>query len=286
MVRTKKRARTKEETYPSGPPNIKLPAKTSIASNNLVFKDHTGRPALMSWESRGVKRPLPPLASWVFYMVHPDVATDFDGCAFQTGLEDCSGLCRGGTFRYEFFFLPGATAEECHTHYRGEMEARGTIWRQIRKVKRAVKRKKRENGEEVEDDSGQESSSNHDVAPSANQLPGLVWPKRDRDCEFVNYRGWFFMYPDADIKCGGAAGHARDVYLVRFDPIPQEWAEDEVPKFDPMEHPVHSKRMKARDPEYFECGLFGWMEMRKNSVWEEMADDATRKALELGWESW
>lgn len=85
----------------------------------------------MLWISLRVKRPLPSLASWVFYMVHPDVPLDFDGRAFRSGLEDghALDLARDSNFRYEFFFLPGATAEECHAHYRGEMEARGTIWR-------------------------------------------------------------------------------------------------------------------------------------------------------------
>lgn len=97
-----------------------LPPKLyKIVSNNRSFKDHTGRPALMSWESVGFTRSLPPLASWVFYMIHPDMPRDFNGCAFSSGLNDGYSLGRGGSFRYEFFFLPGATAEECYTHFRG-----------------------------------------------------------------------------------------------------------------------------------------------------------------------
>ncbi|KAK7219675.1 hypothetical protein V2G26_007678 [Clonostachys chloroleuca] len=159
--------------------------------------------------------------------------------------------------------------------------------RAIRKVKRAIKDKKRDNDEEAENEdvSAQEFSDDQDAA-EGDGLPGLVWPKRDHDCCDISCRGWFFMYPDADIQCRGAAGEARDVYLVTFDPILQEWAEDEDRKFDPMEHPLRSEKMKARD-EYYESGLFGWMGMRKiGSHWEQEADIATCKALELGWESW
>ncbi|KAH7134277.1 hypothetical protein EDB81DRAFT_844854 [Dactylonectria macrodidyma] len=302
MVRTKTRARTLEERYPkdkypNGPPNDEFPPKTGFISNNVIFDDHTGNPALMSWRNSGAKHSLPHLASWVFYMVHPDVLRDFDGCAFQRDLEDTQSLCRGEPFRYEFFFLPGATAEECHAHYCKEMEARGAIWRQIRKVKRAINLKKQENAKVAEDDlvqepasdqdstSDQESASDQD-ATANNQLPGLVWPKHDSDCYYVSYRGWLFMYPDADINCGGAASEARNIYLVTFDPIPQDWTEDEVIKFDPMEYPVYAKRMKARVTEVWEHGIVGWMEMRKVSHWHEEANHATCEALELGWESW
>lgn len=292
MVRTETRARSRAR--PIGAPEVKLPAAGPRVSNNLVFKDHTGRSALMSWGSMGQDSRLAPLASWVFYMVHPDVPTDFDGAAFEIGLEDGNSLLRGGRFRYEFFFLPGATAEECHAHYLGEMEARGTIWRQIRKVKRAMARKKQENsqqmkGEEEEEDDDDNSASegeedNDGVTASANQLPGLVWPKRDEDCYFIGYRGWFFLYPDADVNCKGTAGNSRDVCLVTFDPISDQ--DGEASTFNPMEHPVHSKQMKARDEEYFDAGLFGWMEMRKNSSWEQKASEATENAMKLGWESW
>ncbi|CCT73269.1 uncharacterized protein FFUJ_10048 [Fusarium fujikuroi IMI 58289] len=301
MVRTKTGPRTLEERYPkdkypSGPPQISLPPRLPLVSNNRIFNDHTGRPALMSWESSGVC-PLPPLASWVFYMVHPDVPRDFDGCIFQNGLEDGEPQVRGGRFRWEFFFLPGATTEECHEHYRGELKARGTIWRHIRKVKRAMKLEKQKSHQPVEDDPVEESvsglgstkpesSSDEEATANNQQLPGLVWPKHDRDCSFVMYRGWFFVYPHANIDCRGADGAAREIDIVRFDPIDQEdeWGEDEVRTFDPMEHPIHVTRKKARED--YEQGVKEWMYRRICSHWERSADEATDDALKLGWQSW
>lgn len=302
MVRTKKRARTQSEVWPNGLPSIHWRWKTSF-NNNRVFNDHTGKPALMSWRGEWDNLLLPPLVSWVFYMVHPSVPRDFDGCVFQCGLEDGRMVGTGG--RYEFFFLPGATVKECHAHYRGEMEARGTIWRQIRKVRRAMNLDKRKIGEQVddnspqleddhvqaeddlaqaEDHSTQEPASDPD-ASADNQLPGLVWPDRDSDCN-IGYRGWFFMYPHANIDCRGADGAARDIDVVTFDPIDQEdmWGEDEVRKFDPMKHPVYATRMKVRED--CERGVIDWMYLRACSYWESAAAEATDDAFNLGWESW
>ncbi|KAL2752062.1 hypothetical protein ACRALDRAFT_1066143 [Sodiomyces alcalophilus JCM 7366] len=293
MVRSPSRRRV----LPPGHKPKSLVSKSLVSkstSHNVTFKDHTGRSALMSWSGSEDEPSLPPLSSWVFYMVNPAVAQDFDGCAFQYGLENDRILHRGGSFRYEFFFLPGATPEECAAHYRGELDARGTIWRQIRKVKTALKKKKEEEGEGgADDDSVERSSSSDDESQDGTageqqqqqQLPGLVWPKNDRDCYFINYRGWFFMYPDADVQWG--ANHEdREVYLVKFDPIPIEWEEGETVKFDPMEHPIHSERMSARGRKGYEEGAVSWMENRKNSNWEVAANDATCEARGLGWESW
>lgn len=302
MVRTKTRPRTLEERYPkdkypNGPPQIRLGPARLVVSNNRIFNDHTGKPALMSWESSGVKNPLPPLASWVFYMVHPDVPRDFDGCVFQNGLEDGNTLGKGGRFRYEFFFLPGATTEECHAHYLGELKARGTIWRHTRKVKRAMDLENQKNPPQLEDDPAEESgsglgsttsesSSDEEATTNNQQLPGFVWPKHEHDCPSRMYRGWFFVYPHANIDCRGADGAEREIDVVTFDPIEQEWEEDEVRRFDPMEHPVYVTRRKARHDEYYDAGLLGWMEMRKFSHWQEKADEATDDALKLGWKSW
>ncbi|KAJ4263553.1 hypothetical protein NW762_006372 [Fusarium torreyae] len=279
MVRTKTRPRTKEELYPNSTPKVRLRSKGPPVYNNRTFDDHTGKPVLMSWESHADDDPLPPLASWVFYMVHSDVPHDLDG------------------------------SEECHAHYLGEMKARGTIWRQIRKVNRAMKLKKQESGEQ-EDKSGEQKeegsdreesdreynkvqkeyewvhdSASDDDDTTDSQLPGLVWPKHDRDCDFVCYRGWIFMYHDADVDCSGDKARERAISLVRFDPIPLDWAEDEVRKFDPMEHPVCSEPIPTKH-KYFDCSLGGWTEMRKRANWEEETHEVFDHALKLGWKSW
>ncbi|KIL84645.1 hypothetical protein FAVG1_12172 [Fusarium avenaceum] len=246
MVRTKIRARTLEERFPNGPPQIRLPPGGTLTPNNRIFTDHNGKQALMSWESIPSNPSLSPLHCWVFYVTYPHAPSDFDGCAFYNKLEDDEGYGGSHYFRYEFFFLPGATAEECHRHYVAEMEARGTIWDSILKVKTAMKLKEQEN-DEIEGDiqDTQDYSSNQDTAENG-QLPGLVVPEFD---EQYLYRNWLFIYADPNPDCSGSEGLTREMYIVEFDPIPQDMEENCA--FNPVDHPVYSKRVKARGEDGF-----------------------------------
>ncbi|KAF7547241.1 hypothetical protein G7Z17_g7878 [Cylindrodendrum hubeiense] len=157
------------------------------------------------------------------------------------------------------------------------MNARGTIWRQIRKVKMAMKKKQQDEGGEGVDDPIEELSPiNGSQDGFTSKLPGLVWPKDDKDCYFINYRGWLFMYPGADVQWG-TDSIDHEVCLVKFDPIPIEWDEDDIVTWDPMEHPIHSKRMNARGSEENQNqAAVSWMEDRKNANWEVAANDAIR----------
>ncbi|KAH7182294.1 uncharacterized protein B0J16DRAFT_147532 [Fusarium flagelliforme] len=297
MVRTKKGPMKR----PEGATSAHV-SRGKYICHNRILKDHTGKPALMSWGSCEANGPLPPLASWIYYMVHPDVSHDFDGCALHDGLTMPSSVGRGGIFRYEFFFLPGATAEECHAHFLGEMKARGTIWRQIRKVKKAIEPEKQESGHQEEEEEDSECRVNafigqkeydwvHD--PSSDEdyancpLPGLVWPMDDRDCNRVYYRGWFFMYHDADTDCTRGKAETRAISLVRFDPIPLEWDEEQdgVKKWDPMDHPICSEPIPVVNVGS-DYSVGSWQDIRTRKFWEEEANEATNRAWDLGWKTW
>ncbi|KAM0493930.1 hypothetical protein ACHAP8_008954 [Fusarium lateritium] len=179
------------------------------------------------------------------------------------------------------------------------MKARGTIWRQIRKVNRAAKSKKQESGEEEEQNSETESYNrchnkrhkgyemvfDSDPDQVYTKLPGLVWPKRDGDCNFVSYRGWFFTYHDKDTDCTRELAEKRAISLVTFEPIPLELEEGEVPKHDPMEHPIYSRPIAIRH-EYFDKSIAGWMYNRMRANWEEEANEAMHRARKMGWTSW
>ncbi|OBS20402.1 hypothetical protein FPOA_06773 [Fusarium poae] len=309
MVRTKTRARSP------------LPGATSvhrdggkIIHHNRIFNDHTGKPALMSWKNSPSRGMLPPLASWVYYMVHPDVSHDFEGENFASGLTSPSSWGgRGGICRHEFFFLPGATAEECHAHYLGEIKARGTIWRQIRKVSKALELKnqgvviqKEEkpwwNDDSDDEDEDSECQVNAFVGqkeydwvhdPSFDeeyadcQLPGLVWPMNDRAVQDIDYRGWFFIYHDEDTD-GIRGKEGSTVSLVRFDPIPYEWDEenDGVRTWDPMDHPIWSVPIPVVNESNNEYTVGMWQDARKESSWEARANEATSDAWDMGWETW
>ncbi|EEU41641.1 uncharacterized protein NECHADRAFT_87919 [Fusarium vanettenii 77-13-4] len=256
-------------------------------NHNVIFNDHTGNPSLMSWYGLENRPNLPHLPSWIFYMVNPEIPRDFDGCTFVFGFESNRLLYCAGGFRYEFFFLPGATAQECIAHYRGEMAARGTMWCQVRKVKMALK-EKHEAGEEGVGDSTETLSSGDEDEPQSGitgeGLPGLPWPKRGGDWYFTNYRSWLFMYLDADIHWGPDQDH--NFCLVKFDPMPIEWEEGERVRWDPMEHPIHSEHMKARQKVGDKGTLISWMGDRSHDHWAREASYATDDAEDLGWETW
>ncbi|KAF4447802.1 hypothetical protein F53441_8706 [Fusarium austroafricanum] len=221
-------------------------------------------------------------------MLHPEAPYEFDTCTLHCDLTDESSTGRGGPFRHEFFFLPGATAEEFHAHYLGEMKARGTIWRQIRKVNRAINLKKQESGITTSGTKAMQLifDSDYDQESTGNsQLPGFVWPKNDRNCDYVSYRGWFFMYHDADTDCQGDKSEKRAISLVTFDHIPMLRAEDKAPESDPMERPIYSRPIPVKH-KYVELSLGGWMESRVRKHWEDESNEATCEARKPGWTSW
>lgn len=104
---------------------------------NTTFTDHRGGSCLiMPWRADVLSRLVP----CVFYIVHPDMTPEvFDGHTMVVVVEEyISGLPVDDRIRFEFYFLPGATDEECTAHYRSELAYRGTVWHQIKKVDEAL----------------------------------------------------------------------------------------------------------------------------------------------------
>ncbi|KIL84652.1 hypothetical protein FAVG1_12179 [Fusarium avenaceum] len=279
------------------PTSGKSPSSRGWKYHQVTFQDHTGNPAIMAWGAE-LAQSIPPLASWAFYLVNCETPRDFNATAFKLNLENGKDLYSGAGPRYEFFFLPGATPEECVAHYRGEIAARGTMWRHVRHVNMALEETKEEEDEGA-DNSTQESSSDTDEdddeededededepqpgITNEHGLPGLPWPKHKDDWFFTDYRQCLFMYldPSSDIQS------SRNVCLVKFDPMPIKWEEGAVVRWDPMEQPINTKYMKLIDEESGEEDLRDWIQDRKNDRWVLEATDATDQAKTLGWKAW
>lgn len=64
------------------------------------------------------------------------------------------------------------------------------------------------------------------------------------------------MYPLADVQWCDDDDN-RKINPVRFNPVPRQWEEGEVFKFDPTEHLIHSVRMSARGREDYIEGAVG-----------------------------
>lgn len=257
---------------------------------------------------------LPSLRSWVFYMVNPGIKPEsFNGHNFKRGLEALDNTHHCQDFHYEFFFLPNASAEECVTHFRSEITARGTIWDQIREVAAAKAiQNLQDPGLEVSDDmaavrlgADRKQEPYSDRVGEGQRLPGLLFPLEDPPYEIFDhmYRGGLFVYPHADVSWGGTdASAAREICLVNFDPIPidEEERNGGTISFDPIDHPVHLQLLPAaRPPNERKRELGGpypeegksitlWMDRYAYSEFPPrlQARDATTDATDMGWQSW
>lgn len=88
---------------------------------------------MVSWN--GLSETLPYLYSFAFYITNPAMNQDtFDSAAFY---KQC--LLSGHylePFRFDFYFLPNASINDCKEHYMAEKAARGTITVQIEAIEK------------------------------------------------------------------------------------------------------------------------------------------------------
>ncbi|KAL3458681.1 hypothetical protein BJX64DRAFT_219060 [Aspergillus heterothallicus] len=104
-----------------------------VVIHTIPFEDHTGKPAYMVFKNTA-STPLPSLFSFAIYFTHQ--ATTPKTVKMQS-------LCEAITpplpdfehIRFDIYFLPSATTEDCVAHYNAEKKARGSSKDQIRVFK-------------------------------------------------------------------------------------------------------------------------------------------------------
>lgn len=233
--------------------------------HNVPFKDHQGNSALMSWHNISEEPGLPPLPAYAFYFVHQDFSLEnFDGKAFMAWILAFDPYA--SHIRFEYYHLPKASAEECVEHYGKELDRRGDIFEQIRKVERVQR--------------GETQPS--EVESADEKLPGLV--RTYSNGRMSSYRGRLFMSTESE-------WNPKDENLmlcsVEFDPVPLDLDEDMVVRFDPMEHPVYPVWMKAREEKGgMKRNVGGWVQLTSCNGWYQEAGSAAHEASEMGWKSW
>ena len=224
----------------------------------------------MSWHNYSAEdRGIPPLWCWAFYFVNPGFNFSpeaFDGAQFKTGLFKDAFSADYRSERFEFYYLPGATPEDCVAHYRAELEKRGTIWEDLERLNQALAR--REQGQAQEDP--------HHL----NGLPGLV-PAYGQDNMMASYKGVIFMSQDADWD---PEHSGRRLCHVEHDPIPQyQYYDPEEPiYFDPMEHPVHPEWIGAVQGAAW---IDEYRTLNCGNMFQETLG-ANKEASSIGWNSW
>ena len=101
--------------------------------HTIPFIDHRSNTAYMVF-SNIEHCPLPPLYSYAIYFTHPAATPDLVGFYEQLAWEECGG---GSDFavRFDMYFLPSATHEDCISHYINEKTTRGSYLDQVRMFK-------------------------------------------------------------------------------------------------------------------------------------------------------
>ncbi|KAL9118246.1 MAG: hypothetical protein Q9187_005212 [Circinaria calcarea] len=102
----------------------KKPAMRAVVPENPPFLDHRGNPSLTVF-CVPADNTHAPIFSFQVYVTNGLTATDCG--TLPTELLDRLHSSGSGDFqwwRLDFYFLPGASKEDCMDHYRGEKEAR------------------------------------------------------------------------------------------------------------------------------------------------------------------
>lgn len=102
--------------------------------HKIPFTDHTGRTAFMVFENLEFFS-LPPLFSFALYFTHVNVTsrhTDMKCLRRELSSENEDFDFDA---RLDVYFLPGASNEDCISHYLGEKATRGSYRTQLQKFK-------------------------------------------------------------------------------------------------------------------------------------------------------
>ena len=111
--------------------NPRIHGKTrSIITHTIPFLDHRSKTSYMVFENMP-RCPLPPLFSFAIYFTHPSATPDLVGLFDQVS-EDSGGDADFAGVRFDIYFLPSATHEDCISHYSTEKATRGSYLEQVR----------------------------------------------------------------------------------------------------------------------------------------------------------
>lgn len=230
---------------------------------DVPFIDHSGHTARMIWTNAAPYPPLPPLPSWNFYVTDPTVSpNEFNGTEFQCTIFEDSAYTEKPV-RFDVYFLPGASAQECINYYYQELQARGDTTRQIDAVNLA--------------------STNENVVKGPDRLPGMVTNYSRSPLDI--FRKVLFIHDD---RSWGEDGK-KWLHRVLFDPVSEtEYLESEGEPRPDVES-VEVERIRVDKDEGFkkrESGVGDWMFKQSFAAWNNDASSAWWDAQDMSWSSW
>lgn len=175
---TRTRAVRKREGRRETPSPSPFPRSYTVKTHVVPFQDHGGTPSFMVFQSHE-EHPLPPLMNFNVYFTHPDgpladseelennLIAMYDHI-WSEGLEPFY-------FRFDVYFLPNASTQDCMIHYEAEKATRGNSAQMLREAQERF-----------------ELDVNAPPPPTA-RMPGMV----DIYTPFTNYdlSGLIFLHP-------------------------------------------------------------------------------------------
>lgn len=221
--------------------------QANLRCHIVPFTDHTGKTAYMVFENLE-SIPLPPLFSFSIYFTFVNATPDhaamenfYREFAFEYG--------ESGFARFDIYFLPGASHEDCVSHYLGEKAVRGSYMKQVQMFKKCPR-------DEI-----------HPLPGMDAQLPGIVdrYFLRGQVLYIVSEQHWFETQ--------------RLMWSVKFDQAARE--EEGLPPFQAERRPVvyAIEHPQAPDPVYDDMDVMvEWDKEMWFWVWQ--------KATSRGWTGW
>ncbi|KAL3460233.1 hypothetical protein BJX64DRAFT_300702 [Aspergillus heterothallicus] len=203
------RNRSSVERLPKPVPRKKTKKSRSLPLHTITFTNHTGNEAFMVFKN-GIgaeSSKLPPLFPLAVYFTHPNAIPSPDAT-------DLGGLLRAIRearinsdfhFRLDVYFLPGASEDDCKTHYLAERASRADYETLIRDFSARIFQLKSQRGSRsavLHDD------SSHAQTSTTTRLPGMAHSHPGLE----PYRGLLLVCPEANWH-----NNAQRITCVRFD---------------------------------------------------------------------
>lgn len=200
------RNRTSVERLPKPVPRKKTKKSRSLPLHTVAFTDHTGNEAFMVFKN-GIdaeSSKLPPLFPLVVYFTHPNaipspIATDLGG--LLRAIREAR-INSDFHFRLDVYFLPGASEDDCMTHYLAERASRADYETLIREFNGRVFQLKSQRG------SRSAELGDSSPAQTTTRLPGMARSHPGLE----PYRGLLLSCPEVNWRDG-----AQRISCLRFD---------------------------------------------------------------------
>ncbi|KAL4807200.1 hypothetical protein BDV18DRAFT_137149 [Aspergillus unguis] len=275
-----RRNMTSVERLPKPVPRKKTIKTRSLPIHTIPFTDHMGGEAFMVFK-HGIgaeSSKLPPLFPLVVYFTHPNaVPTDVDLGALLRAIREAK-IDSDFHFRLDVYFLPGASEDDCKTHYLAERATRADYATVMHDFNSRVFQQRSQRHNTILDDETPTPASTT-LRP---RLPGMAHSHPGLE----PYRALLLVCPEANWR-----DNAQRITCVRFDK--QDEAQNNEHRNAPecttrsFRIAYHSPQSGGSDGDDDEETIWDWLgQAMKDIQAAHRLGDIHLQAAGMGWTSW